>query len=780
MGANQLLNVVIYTDYNKHGNITITINMRKFLVSSLGLLLCFAAAVAQQPATVSIIPEPKSIQTSPGSFKPAKQTLILYGDAEAKKVADLLNTFLKANHGITLSAHETKALVSNGQIMIIQDRNLPAEGYNLVVSDKMIQLRGNGAGLFYGLQTLQQLIRGEGAAIEVPNVKISDAPRFAYRGLMLDAGRYFFPASYIKQYIDVMAQYKFNRFHWHLTEDQGWHIEIKRYPRLQEVSSTRKETVVGHAARSNTYDGKPHGGYYTQDEVREIVKYAADRHITIIPEIEMPGHSEAALAAYPNLGCTGGPYKVATIWGVNKEVYCAGNDSVYTFLENVLTEVMDLFPSQYIHIGGDECPKDRWKTCPKCQARIKALGLKDEHALQSYFIQRMEKFLNSKGRQIIGWDEILEGGLAPNATVMSWRGEAGGIAAAKEKHDVIMTPNTYLYLDYYQGNPASEPLNIGGYLPLQSVYNYEPLPSSLTAQEQQYIKGVQANIWTEYMPTPEMVDYMTWPRALAVSEITWSGADKKNYASFLERLPAQLARLDKEGVPFRIPEPAGLQNDVTTAAHTTVTLRPLVEGASIYYTTNGSEPTVSSTRYTQPVALKLGKEPVTLKCIVVTASGRKSGVYSASYLRKDYKAAAAVTPANKGVKVAVYNRAFKQAKQIAGEADSSGVQPVFDIRPFLKKDLFSVAYEGYLKADADAIYELNLKCDDGAVLYVDDELALDIDGEHAPLEKTAILPLRKGFHKVKLLYFNAGGGAELGVSVRAKGSNVNLRNALFN
>lgn len=754
--------------------------MKKFLVSSLGLLLCVIAAAQQQSATVSIIPAPKSLQTSPGSFKPSKQTRILYGDAEAKKVADLLNTFLKANHGTTFSAHQTKALASSGQIMIAQDRHLPAEGYMLTVSDKMIQLRGNGAGLFYGLQTLQQLIRGEGGAIEVPNVKISDEPRFAYRGLMLDCGRYFFPASYIKQYLDVMARYKFNRFHWHLTDDQGWHIEIKRYPRLQEISSTRKETVIGHAARSKTFDGKPHGGYYTQEEVRDIVKYAADRHITIIPEIEMPGHSEAVLAAYPNLGCTGGPYQVSTTWGVHKEVYCAGNDSVYTFLENVLTEVMDLFPSQYIHIGGDECPKTRWKECPKCQARIKALGLQDEHALQSYFIQRMEKFLNAKGRRIIGWDEILEGGLAPNATVMSWRGEAGGIAAAREKHDVIMTPNTYLYLDYYQGNPATEPLTIGGFLPLQTVYNYEPLPSSLTPEEQKYIKGVQANIWTEYQPTGEMADYMTWPRGLAVAEITWSGADKKNYANFLERLPAQLALMDKAGVPFRIPEPVGLQNNVTTSAHTSVTLRPLVEGAAIYYTTDGSEPTESSKRYTEPVSLSLRKEPVTLKCIVVTPSGRKSSVYSASYMRRDYQAAANVNPAAKGLKFSAYYHAFKQAKQVSGQADSTGVQPSFDIRPFLPKDAFSVAYEGYIKVDADDIYEVNVKSDDGSVLYVDDEVALDNDGEHAPLEKTAILPLRKGFHKVKLLYFNAGGGAELNVSVRTKGSNVNLRNALFN
>ena len=752
--------------------------MKKLLVFSWALLCCVIASAQQTPA-LQLVPQPKSVQTTAGTFSFSKQTRILYGDDEAKKVADLLNVFLKANNGITLPMNKAMAKTATGMISIVPDNTLPDEGYVLWVTSKMVQLRGKGAGLFYGLQTLQQLMQGEGETVTIPNVKITDAPRFAYRGLMLDAGRWFFPADYVKHFIDVMAQYKFNRFHWHLTEDQGWHIEIKRYPRLQEISSKRAETIVGHAARSNTYDGKPHGGYYTQDEVRDIVKYAAERHITIIPEIEMPGHSEAALAAYPNLGCTGGPYKVSGKWGVNKEVYCAGNDSVYTFLENVLTEVMDLFPGQYIHIGGDECPKDRWKECPKCQKRMKELGLKDEHALQSYFIQRMEKFINSKGRRIIGWDEILEGGLAPNATVMSWRGEAGGIAAAKEKHDVIMTPNTYLYLDYYQGNPATEPLNIGGFLPLQTVYNYEPLPPSLTDNEQGYIKGVQANLWTEYLPTGQLVDYMLWPRALAVAEITWSPAAEKSYDKFLERLPAQLAHMDKTGVPFRIPEPVGLENNVTASSKTSITLQPLVAGAKIYYTTDGSEPTESSTLYKETISLPVHKTPTVLKCIVVTPSGRKSSVYSATYLRKDYVAAANVNPANKGIRFNAYNRTFKNARQVSGQADSSGVQPSFDLRPFLKKDVFSLAYEGYLKVDADGVYEFNLKCDDGGVLYIDDDLTVDNDGEHAPQDKTGIVPLKAGFHKIKVLYFNAGGGAELGVTVRTKTGNLNLRNALF-
>lgn len=757
--------------------------MKKLLLLSFSLLLCLSI-LAQQPTTaLSVIPAPISMKEQPGRFTLQPQ-MVLYSSGEAsKRTAELLNEYLQANYGFKLKL--AQAAGGKGKaagIIIGEDIAMPEEAYSMEISNNRIFLLGSPAGLFYGLQTLQQLLSANDKKVTAPCVKIDDAPRFAYRGLMLDAGRYFFPVSYIKKYIDVMAQYKFNRFHWHLTEDQGWHIEIKKYPRLQEISSKRRETVVG---KGPAFDGKPHGGYYTQEEVKDIVKYAADRYITIIPEIEMPGHSTAALAAYPNLGCTGGPYEVSTHWGVHKEVYCAGNDSVYTFLENVLSEVIDMFPSQYIHIGGDECPKDRWKECPKCQRRIKELGLKDEHALQSYFIQRIEKFVNSKGRRIIGWDEILEGGLAPNATVMSWRGEAGGIAAAKEKHDVIMSPNTYLYLDYYQGKPATEPLNIGGYLPLPAVYNYEPLPPTLSAAEHHYIKGVQANIWTEYIPNGQLSDYMTYPRALAAAEIAWSPASKKDLAGFLQRLPEQLARLDKEGVPFRIPEPVGLENKVIVPPQTqaTITLQPLVKGAVIYYTTDGSEPGITSQRYTNSLNIQAkGEAPVTLKCVVVTPSGRKSAVYSATYLHKGYKAAATgVNPTGKGIRFNAYFRSFGSAKDINGQADSTGALPAFDINPFLPKNAFSIVYEGYIKVEKDGIYEFDLNSDDGTLLYIGDELVADNDGEHAPEEKTAIVPLRKGFHKVKLQYFNAGGGARLDLKVKANnGQSVNLQNILFN
>jgi hexosaminidase len=471
------------------------------------------------------------------------------------------------------------------------------------------------------------------ASYPLPATSIYDYPRFAYRGMHLDCGRHFFPVSFIKEYLDMMARYKYNTFHWHLTEDQGWRIEIKKYPRLTSIGSQRKQTVIGH--NSPEYDGKPYGGYYTQEDIREVVKYAADRFITVVPEIEMPGHALAALTAYPLLGCTNGPYEVGTKWGVFKDVFCPGKESTFQFLENVLTEVMDLFPSHYIHIGGDECPKDRWKTCPYCQKRIKELGLHNEEELQSYVITRMEKFLNAHGREIIGWDEILEGGLAPNATVMSWRGEKGGIAAAQQKHDVIMTPGQWCYFDHAQSHDPHEPLNIGGYLPMSKVYGYDPVPQELSATEKKYIVGVQANLWSEYIPSVKQAEYMIMPRMMAMAEVAWTPLKQKDYASFKARLPRQLHYLDQQGIHFRIPEPAGFQSDSLAGKRVIVKLQAAFPGTHIYYTTDGSNPTTQSALYQDPIHISLEDKPeATLRLIEVTPSGNTSIVYSATYKRE--------------------------------------------------------------------------------------------------------------------------------------------------
>ena len=460
--------------------------------------------------------------------------------------------------------------------------------------------------------------------MELPAVEIKDQPRFGYRGMRLDVGRHFFSMDEIKTYIDMMALHNINRFHWHLSEDQGWRIEIKKYPKLTEIGSMRKETVIGH--NSGKYDGKPYGGFYTQEQAKEIVAYAAERYITVIPEIDLPGHMQAALAAYPELGCTGGPYEVWTQWGVSDNVLCAGNDQTIQFIKDVLAEIVEIFPSEYIHVGGDECPKVKWSTCPKCQARIKALGLKSdnkhtkEERLQSYVIHEAEEFLNSKGRKMIGWDETLEGGLAPNATVMSWRGEAGGIEAAKQHHDVVMTPNTYLYFDYYQSKDTeTEPMAIGGYLPIERVYSYEPMPKSLSPEEQKYIVGVQANLWTEYIPDFKQVQYMVLPRMAALSESQWCAPEKKNYEAFLQRVSRLVNIYAKNGWNYATHIfDVMLDLKPNTETGTLDAVARTIDNAPIYYTLDGSEPTTASEKYTD--VIKIDK-PCTLRTVAIRPSG---------------------------------------------------------------------------------------------------------------------------------------------------------------
>jgi hexosaminidase len=525
--------------------------MRKMLLLSCSLIMLLACSKEKEKSTLSIVPKPVSLVEGDDPLMLTETILIKSTNPDEMKVAEVIGEFLVAKNSTKKVVVGDKAPDKDQLVISLHifkpDTLLPEGYYRIKTADDGVSISAaSGAGLFYGAQTLMQLVSDDGQTI--PAVEITDYPRFAYRGLHLDVGRHMFPPAFIKKYIDLMAHHKFNRFHWHLTEDQGWRIEIKKYPKLQGIAAYRKETVIGKASTRNRegkqYDGQRYGGYYTQDEIKDIVQYAADRYVTIIPEIELPGHALAALSAYPSLGCTGGPYEAATTWGVFKDVYCAGKEETFTFLQDVMDEVMVLFPSQYIHIGGDECPKEQWKVCPRCQKRMKAEGLKDEHALQSYFIQRMEKYLNNKGRQIIGWDEILEGGLAPNATVMSWRGEEGGIAAAQQDHDVIMTPGNWCYFDHYQDTSKSEPLAIGNYTPVSEVYSYEPLPPQLSTAQAKHVLGAQANVWTEYMKSSDYVEYMVYPRACAMAEVVWSPKESRNYSDFLTRMRTHLKRLD--------------------------------------------------------------------------------------------------------------------------------------------------------------------------------------------------------------------------------------------
>lgn len=588
---------------------------------------CFYACSEKRTlnSDYEIIPKPLDVNCKgDASFLLKDGVAVIYPENNQKMQdnAEFLVDYVERQTGVKLTSHA--GMPVDGAICLtldLSDDN--AEAYKLIVNDKRVCISGaSEAGVFYGIQTLRKSLPvAQDINVNLSAVEIYDKPRFAYRGAMLDVARHFYTVDEVKTFIDMLALHNINRFHWHLTDDQGWRIEIKKYPKLMSVASERKETVVGRWY-SGIYDGKPYGGYYTQDELRDVIDYAAKRHITIIPEVDLPGHMQAALTAYPELGCTGGPYEVRTIWGVSQDVLCVGNDFTLQFVKDVLSEVADIFPSEYIHIGGDECPKVRWEKCPKCQERIKSLGLKSdakhtkEQRLQSYMIQEAAKYLKEKGKRIIGWTEILEGGLVPDATLMSWIGESGGIEAAHQHHDVIMTPNTYLYFDYYQSKKVEdEPLAIGGYLPIEKTYNYEPMPKELTKEEQQYIKGVQANLWTEYIPVFSQVQYMVLPRLGAAAEVQWTDPSKKDYKDFLRRVPHLVAVYDcyvwnyaTHVYDVNVDMKADTVNHVLNVQLSTMADDP------IYYTLDGQDPTEKSLKYTKPFTID---QSVVLKTMAV-------------------------------------------------------------------------------------------------------------------------------------------------------------------
>jgi hexosaminidase len=734
---------------------------------------------------VPVIPAPHVTRAGPGAWV-APDTLDVW-------VADTVNPELKVLGSLAVEIAMTATgkrvnLVSGrrvreGTIQLRQIQTLVAEkegSYTLTVAREGIEITSStGAGLFYGIQTLRQLVedaRSQRAAnsrleprasTRINAVTIVDTPRFPYRGLHLDVARHFQPVAFVKKYIDLMARYKLNTFHWHVTEDQGWRIEILKHPRLTSVGGCRKETMVEKNFQPYVGDSTPHCGFYTQDEIRDVVKYAAERYVTVVPEIEMPGHSKAALAAYPELACTPGPFEVRTTWGVDEDVLCPSEET-FAFLEDVLTEVIDLFPGRYIHIGGDEVPKTRWQASPIAQEVIRREGLKDEAELQSWFIRRIERFLISKGRRLIGWDEILEGGLAPEATVMSWRGISGGIAAARQGHDVIMTPNSHLYFDYYQGDARFEPLAIGGLSSLERVYSYEPIPDSLTAAEGTHILGAQANLWSEYLRTPEAVEYMVWPRALALAELTWSSREARDWDSFVARLPGALRSLGRRGVRYRIPHVEGLDGDrLTLGRSVEIRLRTMMPDAEIRYTTDGSDPTPASPKYERPFRLNVSGQGTRLTARAFAPDGRSSAPRAVTFTQTTYRPANKLVVVQPGLRYQYYEASVQSTSAIDSlpmtrETMVPGVGRNGDERA----ERFALKLTGYLRVPGDALYEFALASDDGSSMDIGDRAVVDNDGFHGDQERTGMIALRKGLHPIVVRYFQGTGGAALSLRYR--------------
>jgi len=731
--------------------------MKNFLTAT--LLLTLMLSCTTKPAKViepAIVPEPQSMVVEMNKHYALNGQPALHSDAaKGEKALRFLNDYFQATGW---KAHITEQ--GSAEIKLEEKPGLGEEAYEMSINSSGIHIRASHEkGFFYGFQSLIQLLPPNKHIANLPYLEIQDSPRFAWRGLHLDVGRHFFPTEFIKKYIDLMAFYKFNTFHWHLTEDQGWRIEIKQYPKLTEIGSQRKETILEKNFNPYVGDGKPYGGFYTQEEIKEVVAYAQEREITIVPEIEMPGHSLAALAAYPELGCAPGPYEVGTKWGVYDDIYCP-SELTFQFLENVLTEVMELFPSKYIHVGGDEAPKTAWRKSKVAQDVIKREGLKNVFELQSYFIQRMEKFLNANGRQLIGWDEILEGGLAPGAAVMSWRGEAGGIEAAEAEHKVVMTPNSHMYFDYYQANPDNEPLANGGIISLEKVYHYNPTPEGLDEEHKKYIMGAQANVWTEYIKTADHVEYMVYPRAVALAEVVWSQPENKDWNRFQEKLKHQYHLLDARDVNYHVAPPSGLKQGLTLSDEMQLELSTPYEGAKVFFTTDGSEPDETSTEYTKPFTINIAENEVQVKAVTITSTGKASPVVSGTYQKTELVPAVQPLKMDAGLQVLMFQKAYSTVTNIEGEPTSIYTSSKVEL-PENQPDQFGLMMQGFINVPADGIYTFYTTSDDGSSLSIGGELVVNNDGPHGAEERMGEIALKAGYHPFQLRYFEGGGGEAL-------------------
>lgn len=767
-------NIQILTLFNKPKT-----TMQKSLF--LFLIFCFSFGNAQTSfVNNTIIPAPNSYKANGDSIRLNGQIKVVFEknkfSVKEQKTANIFESAINKNVPSKKSTIEVLFITKN------PSASLKKEAYKINITSKKITVTGSEEGLFYAVQSLLQLLpnKPKNQEIKLPCVIIEDEPRYNYRGLHLDVCRHFFSVDVIKDFIAQMSSYKLNNFHWHLTDDQGWRIEIKKYPKLTEVGSKRAQTLVGNKFERSPYffDGNPYGGFYTQEEIKDVVKFAEDHYVNIIPEIEMPGHATAAVTAYPNLSCfPDRQYKVIEYWGVFDDIFCAGKEETFTFLEDVLTEVMALFPSKYIHIGGDECPKTRWKECPHCQKRIKDLGLKDEHELQSYLTTRIEKFLNANGRQILGWDEMLEGGLAPNAAVMSWRGEAGGISAARQKHNVIMNPEQVLYLDYNQGYSPNEPLTIGRLTTVEKMYNYNPTPvDSLTVEEQKYIIGVQSNLWSEYLTSPAKLNYMIYPRVFAFAEIAWTQPQNKNYNHFiLNQIPYHLEKLEAQKRLYKVPSPFGSNETALIASKYVLDLKPIIKNGQIFYTIDGYNPDETAELYTKPLTINIPKgEFRTIKTVQISPSGRRSSISKILVRNPELKSALAVKPTKKGLKFDYYTgNLFQQVQDLdlVKPVNSGIFEGAISSEKWKTKTerYIGLKFYGYIFIPETANYTISTLSDDGSKLFIDNELVVNNDGIHWLNEAYGAVKLEKGFHKINIGYFDQIGGTTLSCFIQQEG-----------
>ena len=734
-----------------------------FAFTSCGDVLT-SSSVKEYNKGINIIPMPQSIVQNEGVFHLNRNTSFYALTPESKTVASFFASKINSSTGYTVSVSDNDLSKNVISLLIDASVDVSDEGYFLDVTPTAVVVKAKTPhGLFYGMQSFMQLLPAEIENPEVagnvtwsaPCITVKDEPRFGYRGIMLDPSRHFMSVEDVKKNLDVLALFKINRMHWHLTDDQGWRIEIKKYPKLTEIGAIRMEG-----------EGYEYGGFYTQEQIREVVAYAAERYITIIPEIEVPGHEMAAIAAYPELSCTGQQLSPRIIWGVEDIVLCAGKESTFEFFENVFKEVVELFPGEYIHIGGDECPKTEWKKCPLCQKRIREEGLmaKDGHTaeerLQSYFVQRIEKMLAKYGKKIIGWDEILEGGLAPTATVMSWRGERGGIASAYMGHDVIMTPNPNgMYIDQFQGDSKIEPVAIGGYTLPKRIYDYNPVPDTLANDNKaHFIKGVQCNTWSEYMYKNDLREYRTYPRILALSEIAWTEMENKNYEDFERRINNAYVRLDGHDINYHIPQPeqpGGSCNFVAFTDKATLefkTTRPI----KVVYTTDGSEPTPSSTVYVSPIVFD---ESAILKIRSVLSSEKMSPTRTIIVEKQSLAPAKEVASKTQGLKIQVTDGYYLESSLLASVNDwrFSTIESLRDLTRVVKTDesmrgvnQYAAIASGYVNIPEDGVYYFSSELEE---VWIGGEMLISNKGEVKRFSRNdCSIALSKGLHELKAVF----------------------------